>query len=58
MGPRLGNDQKAAIAAFCFRVSSGNSGDTPEIDLERFLSMIRFDSRQKLDDLPDFQLDS
>lgn len=27
-------------------------------DIERFLSMIRFDSRQKLDDLPDFQIGS
>ena len=31
---------------------------TPRIDLERFLSMIPVDTRQKLDDLPDFGLDS
>jgi hypothetical protein len=30
----------------------------PENDLERFFSMIRFDSREKLKDLPDFQLDA
>jgi hypothetical protein len=30
----------------------------PESDPERFFSMIRFDSRQKLDDLQNFQLDS
>jgi class 3 adenylate cyclase len=29
-----------------------------ENDLEQFLSMIRFDTSQKLDKLPDFQLDS
>jgi hypothetical protein len=27
----------------------------PENDLERFLSMIRFDAREKLNELPDFQ---
>jgi len=32
--------------------------EPPRIDPERFLSMIRFDTRQKLDDIPDFQLDS
>jgi len=32
--------------------------EPPRVDPERFLSMIRFDSRQKLDDLPDFKLDS
>ena len=30
--------------------------EPPESDLERFLSMIRFDTRGKLNDLPDFQL--
>lgn len=28
-----------------------------KVDLERFLSMIRFDTRQKLDDIPSFQHD-
>lgn len=32
--------------------------EPPEADLERFLSMIRFDTRQKLESLPDFQLKS
>ena len=27
-------------------------------NVERFLSLIRFDHREKLNDLPDFQLDS
>jgi len=32
--------------------------EPPRVDPERFLSMIRFDTRQKLDDFPDFGLDS
>ena len=32
--------------------------NSPENDLERFFSMIRFDTRQKLENIPDFQLDS
>ena len=32
--------------------------EPPRIDPERFLFMIRFDTRQKLVDLPDFQLKS
>jgi hypothetical protein len=39
------------------RVSLGVQ-EPPRVDPERFLSMIRFDTRQKLDDLPDFKLDS
>jgi len=39
------------------RVSPGVH-EPPRVDPERFLSMIRFDARQKLDDLPDFQLNS
>jgi hypothetical protein len=41
-------------------VSLGVQGSLkpPENDLERFFSMIRFDSREKLKDLPDFQLDA
>jgi hypothetical protein len=46
------------LAVDCLRVSEGNSRDMPRIDPERFLSMIRFDTRQKLDDLPYLQLDS
>ena len=41
----------------CVRVAAGVH-EPPESDLERFLSMIRFDLRLKLDDLPDFRLDS
>ena len=41
----------------CVRFAPGVH-EPPRIDPERFLSMIRFDSRQKLDDLPDFHLDS
>ena len=32
--------------------------EPPENDLERFLSMIRFDAREKLEELPDFQLNN
>ena len=32
--------------------------NSPRIDPERFLSMIRFITRQKLDDFQNFQLDS
>jgi hypothetical protein len=32
--------------------------EPPRIDPERFLSMIRFDTREKLKELPDFRLDS
>ena len=32
--------------------------EPPRVDPERFLSMIRFDTRPKLDDLPDFLFDS
>jgi len=32
--------------------------EPPENDLERFLSMIRFNTRGKLDDLPDIQFNS
>jgi len=41
----------------CVRVAVGVH-EPPENDSEWFLSMIRFDSREKLNDLPDFQLDS
>ena len=41
----------------CFRIAPWVH-EPPETNLERFLSMIRFDTRQKLEDLPDFQLDS
>ena len=44
----------------CVRVAVGVQGilEPPETDLERFFSMIRFESREKLKDLPDFQLDA
>ena len=51
------------IRWLCVRVAPGvqpnitpgsDVDQPPEIDLERFLSMIRFDTRGKLDDLPDF----
>jgi hypothetical protein len=32
--------------------------EPPKVDLERFLSMIRFSTRGRLDDLPNFQLNS
>ena len=41
----------------CVRVAVGVH-EPPEYNLERFLSMIRFDTREKLKDLPDFLLDS
>jgi len=45
------------IRRLCVRVAPGVH-EPPEVDLERFLSMIHFSSREKLSDLPDFQLDS
>ena len=44
------------IRWLCVRVAVGVLGrlEPPENDLERFFSMIRFDTRGKLDDLPDF----
>jgi hypothetical protein len=39
------------------RVATGVQ-EPPRVDPERFLSMIQFPTRQKLDDLPDFQLDA
>jgi hypothetical protein len=41
----------------CVRVAVGVH-EPLRIDPERFLSLIRFDTRGKLVDLPDFQLDS
>ena len=35
-----------------------DSQKPPTDDVERFLSMIRFESKGKLDELPDFALDS
>jgi len=50
-------DTNLSASRICVRVAVGVH-EPPRIDPERFLSMIRFDTRQKLDELPDVQLDS